>query len=168
MGGGNGPKAKRGKQSPAPQVPRAQKGQRGAPAQAPRARPVAETHSGYPTVSLWFADRSYDGDWSWPTGDEARALLDVLFELTHTSWSELATQQTGPAHKRRPKHHSEQIADLCKEAQDRIVELHLDETFGDELFRVRFGGTGRLWGYKLDGTFYVLWWDRDHKVRPLD
>jgi len=118
-------------------------------------------------ISFQYADRQYDGEWSWPTGDEAQVVLDAMIEFSKSTWAELVTQQTGPPHKRRPKHHSEGLGALCKEAQERLSELHLDEVVEEELFRFRLTGTGRLWGIKIGHVFYVLWWDRDHKVRPL-
>jgi hypothetical protein len=133
----------------------------------PRARLHTESAEGRPLISFQYADRQYDGEWSWPTGEEAHVVLDALIEFSKSTWAELATQQTGPPHKRRPKHHSEPLGALCKEAQGRLSDLHLDEIVEEELFRFRLTGTGRLWGIKIGHVFYVLWWDRDHKVRPL-
>ena len=53
------------------------------------------------------------------------------------------------------------------EAQKRLTDLHLDETFED-LFRFRVGGKKRLWGFEVDGVFHVLWWDAEHQVYPTE
>ncbi|MBO3743617.1 hypothetical protein [Actinoplanes flavus] len=54
------------------------------------------------------------------------------------------------------------------EAQERIAQLRLDEVFGDEIFRFRVANRRRLWGFIAAGVFYILWWDAEHLVYPLD
>ena len=36
------------------------------------------------------------------------------------------------------------------------------------LFARALSGTKRLWGFRKDGVFYVLWWDPDHTVYPTE
>jgi hypothetical protein len=41
----------------------------------------------------------------------------------------------------------------------------LDKTFGDDaIFRFRLGGKKRLWGFRRQRIFYVVWWDWNHQV----
>ena len=51
---------------------------------------------------------------------------------------------------------------LILEAQKRLVSLKYDDF--DEIWRLRFGGCGRLWGLKSARTFFVLWWDPQHRI----
>lgn len=92
-----------------------------------------------------------------------------LHEMSKLSWAEIEMQQTGSAAKRHRKHHGHPLARLGDEAQARIAALHLVDTFGDdELFRFRLSGERRLWGFRSERTFHVLWWDPDHQVYPTE
>lgn len=93
--------------------------------------------------------------------------MNFLSEVCGSTWSELERQQTGSS-RRRQKHHSQEVSTLCKAARDRLADLRHDEIFGDDLFRFRLGGTARLWGFVVDDVFYLLWWDRHHRVYPTD
>lgn len=93
-----------------------------------------------------------------------RSFLTSYATSAPYTWNEIGLQTYGNDGKRRPKHHSQGIDSLCREAKERIAQLHHDETFGDEVYRFRLANLPRLWGYRVDETFYVLWWDPDHKV----
>ena len=61
--------------------------------------------------------------------------------------------------------HHQPIADLCTEAQKRLVTLkHQVE---DYIYSLRVDGPGRIWGIRYGEEFHVLWWDPDHSVRPI-
>jgi len=36
------------------------------------------------------------------------------------------------------------------------------------MFRFHVDNLERLWGFEIDGIFYVVWWDPAHKVYDLD
>ncbi len=59
--------------------------------------------------------------------------------------------------------HFEDIAILCKEAQKRIEELHLDI---DQVFSLRLTATLRIYGILENGVFNVLWYDPNHEICP--
>ncbi|MBB2944427.1 hypothetical protein FB565_004156 [Actinoplanes lutulentus] len=120
------------------------------------------------TFSFHYADHGYQGSWSWPVAGEAEELLQFLCAVGSSTWSEVKAQlfnSKGGSHK---KHHYQSIDGLCREAQERIAHLRLDEQFGDEIFRFRVGNRKRLWGFIAAGVFYVLWWDAGHLVYPVD
>jgi hypothetical protein len=167
VSGGRGPKAKKGQRAAADLTPRAQRGQRQPPAPTPRARPIADRANGYPSFSFQFADRTHDGSWKWFQDDEAREVMDFLADISRSTWNEIGNQMTGGRNRHR-KHHDQPVEGLCKEAQDRLATLQLDEVFGEEIFRFRLSGTRRLWGFVEEAVFYVLWWDADHRVYPTD
>lgn len=118
------------------------------------------------------ADR--DGEWSWGQHrnwcspkhgpDNACAVRSLMIEMSGLYWHEIHDQRTG-GKDRHKKHHSQSWDSLCAEAQTRWVEIERDE---DELFRFRAGGTGRVWGYRSGQVFFVVWWDPEHKIYPLD
>ena len=64
----------------------------------------------------------------------------------------------------RSKHHSIDIKDLCEEAQERLVELKLDDL--DSLFSLRLDGTLRIFGIRNQNYLRILWVDQDHKICP--
>ena len=55
------------------------------------------------------------------------------------------------------------IAILCKDAQRRIEELHLDI---DQVFSLRLTETLRIYGILENGVFNVLWYDPNHEICP--
>lgn len=132
---------------------------------SPKARRRGPAPGGHKvTFSFEFADRAYEGDWSWPDGPEAAILLTFLCDISNSTWDEIRAQQTGGKN-RHKKHHSQAFDSVVLAAQQRITERRLNETF-EEFFRFRLGGEQRLWGFQVDGVFYVLWWDQNHMVTP--
>lgn len=111
--------------------------------------------------SFEYADKDYNGAWSWATEAEAHALLSFMSEVGKLTWAEIRPR------KGKPPHHIQTIDTICREAQDRITELGIDHLV-ELLFRFGVGNKGRLWGFVINGVFYVLWWDRDHQVCPVD
>lgn len=130
-------------------------------AQAPK-----QTQADRPVFSFTFADRAHSQSWSWADGDEANELVHFLCDISKSSWHEIAAQQTGGGQRHR-KHHPMPFEQLCPEAQARLSELRHDELF-EEIYRFRLAGKKRLWGFRDEATFHILWWDRDHAVYPLD
>lgn len=127
------------------------------------AQPLPVAGDDYPTYSFHYADRSHNGSWRWPSGDEASEIINFLCDMAKIKWSEIMNHQSG-GHR---KHHPQAIESLCREAQDRLTDLHYDEIFTD-VFRFRLSGRKRLWGSLVDGIFYVLWWDPEHQVYPTE
>jgi len=60
--------------------------------------------------------------------------------------------------------HNVEISKLVKKAQDRLLDLGIDDR--DELFSMRFTGKKRVWGMRDGNVFKVLWWDPAHEVCP--
>lgn len=118
-----------------------------------------------PKFSFRYADRSDNGGWRWPEGDDAAEVLNFLADMSCLTWTEIKAQLTGsgkygPRHK---KHHYQAFDTVSPEAQKRFAQLGLERTF-EEYFRFRLAGEKRLWGFLVEGVFYVLWWDTAHKV----
>lgn len=55
---------------------------------------------------------------------------------------------------------------LCKEAQDRWSTLEFMSQF-DELFRLRLGTHKRIWGIRIEHHFFMVWYERHHKICPI-
>lgn len=63
--------------------------------------------------------------------------------------------------KREPHNHPMPKNKLCKQAQNRLIELDLDDY--DLFFQLKIQGLQRLWGIRDGGVFIILWWDPHHK-----
>lgn len=147
--------------------PKVKKGQRTAGERVPRAQPRGEESTGYPIFSFHHADSQYCGSWSWMTDDESAVVLAALIRLSKNTWNELRSQ-SGPGKQGHRLHHDQDISRICQEAQDRLTSTHLDEQFGDSMFRFAISATQRLWGFRVGDIFYIVWWDRNHLVYSLE
>lgn len=114
-----------------------------------------------------------EGEWSWNerrawTDEEWNSTISPLFKsLEQSTWHELQFEHKVPAKggKHVPRNHFQEISSLVEEAQERWLTIGLEEY--DTAFRFRFGGTVRAWGIKLSGHFYLVWWERHHKLYPV-
>ena len=79
----------------------------------------------------------------------------ALFESL--TWNEILV-------KAQKQNHSVLRRDLCKAAQDHLVEIGLDDV--DELVSLHLSGKERVWGIRSHNVLTVLWWDPDHAVCP--
>ncbi|MEV1331507.1 hypothetical protein AB0J20_18240 [Micromonospora costi] len=120
-------------------------------------------------VSFQHVDRAFDGAWGWPAAGthDAWEVLDFLCEISRLTWGEILSQETGQMNKRHKKHHAYSTETVGSAARARLADLRINE-LTDELFRFRISGPKRLWGWRAEDVFHVLWWDPDHKVCPSD
>ena len=56
-------------------------------------------------------------------------------------------------------HHHITVSDFNKCAIDRLMEIGV---FEEELLSLRLGGNLRLYGYLVESTYVILWYDNDH------
>jgi hypothetical protein len=97
------------------------------------------------------------GPFGWHQSDVASLLQTVFPRLKHfetMTWGQIPS--TGS--------HEIEVGDLCKEAQQRLRELDLEEY--DTLYSVRVQGKLRVFGIKDRALLRVLWWDPEHQVCP--
>jgi hypothetical protein len=128
---------------------------------------AGELDEQHPVWRTSLLDREHAGSWSWAITDATLLkIVDLLSEMERLTWREIRQQQTG-GRRRGAKHKPIPRDHLCKEAQDRLEELELDDF--EELFRFRTGNMERLWGVLSNENprvFYPIWWDADHRVCP--
>lgn len=118
-----------------------------------------------PVFSFSLVDHQYSGEWGWSklTDSDSKSLLELLREMARLTWTEVRSQ-VADGHKR---HHLQSVGMICKAAQDRLVELKIDD-INNEIFRFRLSGRKRLWGFVDRGIFHIVWWDPDHKIYPTE
>lgn len=108
------------------------------------------------------------GQWSWGEarkweGHEWENIIHPSFEeIKKLTWGEVDHFASGTGHK---MHHSHEWGDIIEEAQNRWIELGLEQF--ETLFRFRIGGqTSRAWGFIVQSHFFFVWWDRNHRIYP--
>lgn len=121
----------------------------------------------------WCISRSDGvGEWSWK---EARAWTEAEYQEEISKLNQYAGQKwhrvtndyktKAKGGKQVPLNHSQEVSSLCSEARGRWEELELYEY--DTAFRFRVGGTKRIWGFVLQGHFYLVWYERKHNIYPV-
>ena len=90
--------------------------------------------------------------------DGVLAIRSKLAEFEKLTWKEILRPGCG--------NHRIAVVRICRTAQDRLMELRLDEI--DHLVSLRFQGSVRVWGYIDRGVMTLLWWDPDHSVYPMN
>lgn len=98
----------------------------------------------------------FGGPWCWrgmnlPTLDRVRERLTAFERMT---FKEIEGK----------KNHEIPVEQLGKMAQDRLLELGLDEY--DAVLSLRVTTAERVWGLKAPHG--VLWWDPTHSVYPMN
>lgn len=96
----------------------------------------------------------------WHKIENKEKLTEVLRKLgdfEKLTWNEILVQ-------RKKQNHSVNTGDLCKEAQDRLIEIKQDDI--ESLISLRLSGPERIWGIREESILKLLWWDPNHQVCP--
>lgn len=137
------------------------------PAVSEKPKEVKASHSFQNLVTWDIKKADKEGKWSWHecrqwTVDEWNNDIEPLFkDFCQKTWSQIDQLSSGSGHK---MHHSQEVADLIKEAQKRWKKLKLEQF--DTVFRFRLSNKKRAWGYVLQSCFFFVWWERHHKIYP--
>jgi hypothetical protein len=87
-----------------------------------------------------------------------------LSTLENMTWADLEGQSYSSGGRRKSSNHWVLIKDLAKEARRRIDELNYDDH--ETIFSIRLSGTQRLYGFRENNYFRILWYDPNHKIFP--
>lgn len=125
-----------------------------------------ESGSRFGHLMTWCARHAdCEGNWEW---NEARQwsedewedpIVSGMNSLQGLDWHEIQKMASGERHL---MHHDHDIFDLCDDAIDRWMCLGYEQF--DTIFRFRLGNTKRAWGIELQGHFYLIWYERHHKI----
>jgi hypothetical protein len=119
------------------------------------------------TLCITKADR--EGSWSWKENrnwSDSEWNTDIhphFEEFMQKTWGDIDAAASGSGHK---MHHDHQVSDLVKEARRRWKKLDLEQF--DSVFRFRLGNKRRAWGYIVQAHFFMVWWERNHRIYPVD
>lgn len=120
-------------------------------------------------LDISMADR--EGHWSWGIardwGEDVwlQTIEPFLNDYIQKTWGQIDAEFTG-AQWRRPKHISYEFSVIKREAVTRLEELQIDD-FAPDIFRFRIAGRKRLYGFRINPKFYLLWYDPTHEIiRP--
>jgi hypothetical protein len=132
-------------------------------------QPSVDTGGERPVFHFDHADVTFSGDYGFHQNPEcSHDILALVLDVSKKTWNELLAEMSYSGRSAHKKHHSQPIATLENDAKQRIADRKLDEVFGDDIFRFRDGNKKRLWGFREGKDFYILWWDPNHLVYPVD
>ena len=100
-----------------------------------------------------------NGPWGWlniKLKDLLVEIVDKLKNFESMTWSEIESNK---------KSHLISLDKIAKKAQERLRERELDDL--EELYSLRLSGKERIWGKRENEAFYIIWWDPDHTVYPV-
>lgn len=98
-----------------------------------------------------------EGKWGWENIEKEFFFVNILPKIKNFEsmfWNEILGRKSHPI----------PTANLCKEAQKRLVDINLDDV--EELVSLRLTGAQRIWGVRYSNILKILWWDPKHEVCP--
>jgi hypothetical protein len=102
---------------------------------------------------------SIDNDCDWPCKQiDANTFWNLIFPRIKAFESMTWDEARGRGE------HYVAISKLIKPAQNRLIEIGLDDL--DRLYRLSIKGLQRIWGFRRGNAFCVLWYDPNHCVCP--
>ena len=123
-----------------------------------------------------FTQSDKEGSWSWKGGEprnwsqdeEDQDLSPHLKGLGRSSWGQVEQMDyNGSKNYRKLLNKYQPIDSICKEAQERWFSIP-EIAMAEELFRLRLGSNKRVWGFRINHHFFVIWYERYHQICPVD
>lgn len=129
---------------------------------------VKQSYSSDTKKSVWLFDKiDRDGRFAFDINRndfEHKHFLDKMISYSRMTWQDIKKQTHD---KSKSKNHFISADLLAKEAQDRLRVLHLEE-YSDSIFSFAFLNKLRIFGYRDNEFFHVLWYDPKHEIYPVD
>ena len=115
-----------------------------------------------------------EGVWSWGEArrweeEEYLNTIEPHFQaLDNNSWQEVETQTyNGASNQRKNLNKYQRLNSICEEAQQRWQDIEIISQF-EVLFRLRLGTSRRIWGVRVQHHFFIVWYERYHKIYPIE
>ncbi len=86
--------------------------------------------------------------------EKIQYIQQKLLHLESMTWDEILVKNG--------HHHEVDITRLCRQAQDYLEEMSLDDI--DQVLSLRLTGKERVWGILNNGVVELLWWDPNHEI----
>lgn len=110
-------------------------------------------------ISSNYIDLDHD-EWGW-SGLDIAGFFNLLEKHLHryegTEWGELQKQKSC---------HPLPVEKIVDKAQRRLCEK-CPPGIGS-LFQIKVGGKRRAWGERKEDILYLIWYDPDHTIYPVD
>ena len=100
--------------------------------------------------------------WSITNHDFMNEIFKKLIDYERMTWQDIQSASGGKREGNGTNNHFENVSELSKEAQERLIKLKVYDI--DQLFSLRLGAKIRLYGILKNGVFYILWYDREHEI----
>lgn len=108
-----------------------------------------------PVWQVGYLDK--DGPWGWREMEPNlffEQVLPTIKSFESMFWKDILGRNN----------HAIPVDEIVKEAQQRLVKIHLDDIA--TLISLRLSGKKRIWGVKIQNILRILWWDPNHEVCP--
>ena len=110
----------------------------------------------------WRFERSF-GQRKWDLySADFEKIASHKVNLERMKWSEIIKQTHDSG---KSSNHYITADKLCKEAQNMLSELQLEE-YGDMIFSLRLNNKCRLFGLLQEGVYTILWLVENHEICP--
>lgn len=123
---------------------------------------IAEQNSPESILSLkpsWrFGMIDLDGPWGWlniRSKDTLVYIMEKLRNFETMTWREIDENR---------HNHPMPLEKIPKKARERLKERELDD---QELYSFHLSAKERIWGIREREAFYIIWWDPEHTVYPV-
>lgn len=144
---------------------------RAAVAEAEKTPKAIKDGSRFGSRVTWCITKADQQDsWSWGeprqwSQEEWDSIIRPPFQqFENLTWQEIDQFSSDTGHK---MHHGHEVGDLIGEAQERWLQLNLEQY--ESAFRFRLGGQKRrAWGFIVQAHFHFVWWDREHSIYPTE
>ena len=120
------------------------------------------------------SEADLEGVWSWGEvrkweEEEYLNTIEPHFQaLDNNSWQEVETQTyNGASNQRKNLNKYQRLNSICEEAQQRWQDIEIISQF-EVLFRLRLGTSRRIWGVRVQHHFFIVWYERHHKICPIE
>ncbi|MCP4154853.1 MAG: hypothetical protein GY757_44435 [bacterium] len=103
-----------------------------------------------------------EGPWGWGNIQSKDSLIDIIRKLQDfetMTWGEIDNKKSC---------HLTFIEKIDKHAKERLGEIQIDAESQRVLYQLRLTGKERVWGIRELDAFYIVWWDPEHKVYPVN
>ncbi|MDM8542013.1 hypothetical protein QUF90_13080 [Desulfococcaceae bacterium HSG9] len=103
----------------------------------------------------------------WSDNEYSDAIRPHMNSHNNDSWNNVESKTyNGKGGYRKSLNKYQPLCSLVKEAQRRWWGIDLISQF-EELFRLRLGSSKRIWGVRIQHHFYMIWYERHHRIYPI-